>query len=216
VTEPRHLTENRTSYDTVAVDYAKLVRPLFQTAHLSRGMLGAFAGLVAAQGGGPVADIGCGPGHVTAYLHGLGLDAFGIDLSPGMVEEARRAHPELRFHTGTMTALELPDGELAGIVAWYSIIHTPPEELSSVFAEFHRTLAPGGHLVLGFHVGNESRRKTQGYGGHEMSLDVHLLPPDHVTTLATRAGLTVHTTLIRETENTRVPQACVLLRKPGT
>lgn len=148
MTEPSHLHETRASYDTVAVDYAELVRPAFEGDLLGRAMLGAFAELVRAAGGGPVADVGCGPGHVTAHLHSLGLPAFGVELSPGMVEVARRDHPGLRFDVGTMTALELADGELDGVVAWYSIIHTPPEVLPTVFEEFHRVLAPGGHLLV--------------------------------------------------------------------
>ncbi|MFG2222435.1 hypothetical protein [Streptomyces sp. NPDC048644] len=81
--EPFHLSETRTSYDTVAVDYAELVPPAFENDLLGRAMLGAFAEFVRAAGGSPVADVGCGPGHVTAHLHALGLAAFGVELSPG-------------------------------------------------------------------------------------------------------------------------------------
>ncbi|MFC9427374.1 class I SAM-dependent methyltransferase [Streptomyces sp. NPDC056987] len=214
MTEPIYLSETRASYDTVAVDYAALVRPAFERDVLGRAMLGAFAGLVRAAGGRPVADVGCGPGHVTAYLHSLGADAFGVELSPGMVGVARRAHPELRFDIGTMTALESADGALGGVVAWYSIIHLPREVLPAVFDEFHRVLAPGGHLLLGFHVGDERRRKEEGYGGHPMSLDVHLLPPGHLAELAAGAGLVVDATLMREPD-ARVPQGCLLIRKPA-
>lgn len=212
IEEPTYLTETRTSYDTVAVDYAAFVRPAFQRDKLGRGMLGAFAELVLASGGGPVADVGCGPGHVTAHLHQLGLDVCGIDLSPGMVEVARRDHPHLRFDTGTMTALDLPGGQLAGIVAWYSIIHLPSAELPAAFAEFHRALAPGGYLLLGFHVGDEVRRKREGYGGHPMALDVHLLQPDRIAELATGTGFVTQAQLLEE-PGARVPHACLLFHK---
>jgi SAM-dependent methyltransferase len=132
-----------------------------------------------------------------------------------MVGVARRDYPGLRFDTGTMTDLARVDGELAGIVAWYSIIHLPPAVLPKVFGEFHRVLAPGGHLLLGFHVGDERRRKEEGYGGHRMSLDVHLLPPERIAGLATRAGLVVQATLLSEPEHLPVPQASLLVRKPG-
>jgi SAM-dependent methyltransferase len=213
VTDSSHLAETRASYDTVAESYAEFVRPVFQGSQLGRAMIGAFAELVQESGGGRVADVGCGPGHVTAHLRQRGLtEAFGIDLSPGMIEVARRDHPGVHFTTGTMTSLDIPDGDLAGIVAWYSIIHIPRAELPTVFGEFHRTLAPGGHLLLGFHVGDETRRKSEGYG-HAMALDVHLLPPDHVAELAAAAGFTLYAQLLGEAGTTR-PHATLLLRKP--
>ncbi|QMU79689.1 class I SAM-dependent methyltransferase [Streptacidiphilus sp. PB12-B1b] len=212
---PLHLRETRTSYDTVAAAYAEVVCPAFARDVLGRAMLAAFAELVRADGGAPVVDAGCGPGQVTAFLHSLGLDASGVDLSPGMVELARRDHPGLRFDVGTMAALERADGSLGGVLAWYSVIHTPPELLPPVFAEFHRVLAPGGHLLLGFHVGDERRRKEEGYGGLPMSLDLHLLPPDRITELATGAGLSTQARLIRKpVVPGRAPQAALLFRKP--
>jgi SAM-dependent methyltransferase len=90
---------------------------------------------VRAAGARPVADLGCGPGRVTAHLHALGLNAFGVDLSPQMVAVARRTHPGLRFDEGSMLALDISDGALGDIVAMYSIIHIPQEQLPEVFAE---------------------------------------------------------------------------------
>ena len=150
-------------------------------------MLAAFAELVQAGGAGPVADIGCGPGRLTAHLHSLGLTAFGLDLSPEMVAVARRAHPGLRFDEGSMTALDLSDGALRGIVAWYSIIHIPPEELPAAFAEFHRVLAHGGRLLVAFQVGDELLHLTEALG-HAVSLDFYRWSPDRVSELLEQAA----------------------------
>lgn len=212
MTEPSYLTSTRSSYDTVAESYAELVPPLFAKEPLGRAMLAAFAELVQADGKRPVADLGCGPGQVTAHLNSLGLSAFGIDLSPNMVEIARRTYPNLRFEVGSMTDLDLTDGELGGIVAWWSILHTPPDVLPVVFAEFHRTLAPGGHLLVGFHAGDEHRRPEQAYG-HPVSYDFHLLPPDHITNLLTQAGLPVTAHLLAD--GTKWPQSVLLAHKPA-
>ncbi len=104
---------------------------------------------------------------MTEHLHGLGrgLDVFGIDLSPQMVAVARQEHPGLRFEVGSMLAsLDLPDASLGGLLAWYSTIHVPDEELPRAFAEFHRVLAPGGYVQLGFQVGDEPLRMTEAWG----------------------------------------------------
>lgn len=217
--EAAYLRTTRTSYDTVATDYARLLRDELDAKPLDRAMLGAFAELVRAGGGGPVGDLGCGPGRVTAYLHGLGVDAFGVDLSDGMVAEARRTYPELRFEQGSMTALDMADGTLAGVVAWYSTVHTPPALLPKVFQEFHRVLAPGGQLLIAFKAGDLLRHLDHAYG-HDLSLDVHWLSPDRVAELLGDAGLAVDARLVREPHEgertSQGPQAYLLAHRPAT
>ncbi|WP_245550686.1 class I SAM-dependent methyltransferase [Nocardia niigatensis] len=183
----------RMSYDTVAAGYAELTRHLLDETPEERAVLMLFADLVRAQGGGPVADVGCGAGRITAHLCQLGVDTFGIDLSPRMIEVARRDHPDLRFDVGTMTNLALADHSMAGLVAWYSLIHVPNDEIGSVFAHFRRVLRPGGSLLIGFHVGDESQLKTQGYGGHPMNLYVHRRQHDQMRTWLDDAGFLVET-----------------------
>nr|WP_202885125.1 class I SAM-dependent methyltransferase [Actinopolymorpha cephalotaxi] len=191
------MADTRTSYDTVAVGYADFVRSALAEQPYLRAGLAVFAELVhaAGDGPGPVADVGCGPGHVTAHLHSLGLDAFGLDLSPAMVDVARRGHPGLRFEVGSMTELPLADSSVAGLVAFWSLIHVPDEVVPTVLGHFRRVLRPGGPLLLGFHVGDGSTLKTQGYGGHPMRVHVHRRRPEQVTDWLRDAGLTVSTEL---------------------
>ncbi|EGE39526.1 methyltransferase domain-containing protein [Streptomyces sp. SID4928] len=187
------LEDTRTSYNTVAASYADLTRHLLDETPEERAALALFANLVRDQGGGPVADVGCGTGRITAHLCQLGLDAFGIDLSPGMIEVARRDHPGLRFDLGSMTDLAFADASMTGLVAWYSLIHVPDDEISSVFAHFQRVLRPGGPLLLGFHVGDEPQLKTQGYGGHPMNVYVHRRQHGQLFAWLNDAGFTVET-----------------------
>jgi SAM-dependent methyltransferase len=192
--EPSDVSETRAAYDTVAVSYEEALRDALATSRWDRAMLGAFAALVGSAG--PVADLGCGPGRITGHLAGLGLDVVGVDLSPGMVEVARRVRPGLRFEVGSMSALTLADASLAGAVAWYSIIHTPPERLRALFDELARVLRPGGVLALAFQMGDERLRISRGYG-HEVSLDAYRLRPEAVAGSMAEAGLVVEARLVR-------------------
>jgi ubiquinone/menaquinone biosynthesis C-methylase UbiE len=215
VIEPDFLTSTRTSYDAVAVAYAERFEQELAGKPLDRAVLGMFAELVQAAGGGPVADIGCGTGLTTAHLQGLGVDVFGIDLSPGMLAVARRHLPRVRFETGSMTALDVPDGTLTGLTAYYSTIHIPDELLPHVFTEFFRVLAPGGHALLAFQVGDGPLRMSEALG-HEISLVFHRRRPEHVSALLAAAGLPVHAHAVREAYPTeRTPHAYLLARKPA-
>jgi ubiquinone/menaquinone biosynthesis C-methylase UbiE len=189
------LVDTRVSYDTVADSYADQMRNSLDEAPYVRAPLELFADLVRARGGGPVADVGCGPGHVTAFLHERGIDAFGIDLSPAMIEVAERDHPSLRFEVGSMTDLRFADASLAGLIAWYSLIHIPDHEIGSVLAQFRRVLRPDCPLLLGFHVGDGSHLKTQGYGGHPMKVYVHRRRPEQVARWLEEGGFTVEAQL---------------------
>jgi SAM-dependent methyltransferase len=194
------LDDIRTSYDTVAPSYAELVQdgPPFEADALDL-----FAKLA---GSGPVLDVGCGPGRVVGLLAERGLPVIGVDLSPGMIEVARRDHPDLDFRVGSMTELDLPDGELGGVVSWWSIIHLPREVVPQAFAEFHRVLASDGILLLGFHLGDESTHKTSGYGGHPMNVHVHRWQPEGLTEIAVAAGFTPYPDPV-------ISPDCLLFRK---
>lgn len=217
---PPFLHDVRAAYDTIAADYAQHFRDVSGQPS-TRAMLSAFAETVLATGCGKVVDIGCGPGRITAFLDSLGLTVSGVDLSPAMVELARDEFPNLRFDVGSMTALHLPDAAVAGIVAWYSIIHVPQERLPAVFAEFRRVLAPGGHLLLAFQSGDESLHLTEPFG-HAVTLEFRRLSPDSIIALLHEAGFIVTARLIRElneAERARgiqpVPQAHLMARLDG-
>lgn len=210
--EPRHLRATRTAYDTVARDYARLLRDALAGSTWDRAVLSAFAELVRAAGHGLVADVGCGPGRLTAHLDALGLDVLGLDLSPGMLAVARGDHPGLRFAEASMTALPLPDGGLAGLVAWYSLIHVPPPDVPGVLRELRRVLRPGGELLLAFQVGDELRHHEQAYG-HAVSLNSWRLLPRRVEEQLAGTGVAVHARLVREPEGTEATRQAYLLAR---
>ena len=213
MTEPVYVSETRTAYDTVAESYAEMLKGFLADAVWDRAMLTAFAELT---GEGPVGDLGCGPGRLTGYLKSLGLDVFGVDLSPEMVAVARRTHPGIRFEVGSMAALDLADGSLAGALAWYSLIHTPPAELPVLVKELARVLRPGGRLLTAFQVGDNARRRIENAYGHEISADAYRLDVDFMVQLLTDAGLVVEARTVREPgpQYEATDQAYLVARKP--
>lgn len=173
-------------YDEYAEIYAEKFSDSLAKYPLERGLLTAFAEWAKAVGG-PVADLGCGPGHVTAHLSSLGLDAFGVDVSAGMIAQARARNPELRFEVGSMAALDIPEASLGGIVSRYSIIHTAPEEVPGVLAELRRVLAPQGCLLISFPSTDDASELTVSYD-HTV-VTAYRWWPDHFSALLQKAGL---------------------------
>jgi ubiquinone/menaquinone biosynthesis C-methylase UbiE len=206
------LADTRDSYDTVAVSYADRLRGVVEKKPYLLAALALFADMVHTAGGGPVVDVGCGPGHITAHLRELGVDAFGIDLSPGMIDVARRDHPGLRFEVGSMTDLHLADASATALLAFWSLIHVPDDAIPAVFGHFRRVVRPGGPLLLGFHVGDRSGLKTQGYGGHPMKVHVHRRLPGRVASWLRDAGFDVEAQLLLDPDEP-LPGAVLFARR---
>jgi predicted methyltransferase len=108
-----------------------------------------------------------------------------------------------------MTSLDLDDDSLAGVLAWWSLIHIPDEAMPGVLGQFHRVLRPGGVLAVGFHVGE----KSSGDGDKPMPTDVYHRPPSQVADWLRQAGFTMESQhLLRPDDPT--PGAILFARKP--
>jgi SAM-dependent methyltransferase len=156
-------TEVSASYDRVADEYARRIHTELEHKPFDRELLDGFAARVKDRG--PVADVGCGPGMVAAYLATQGVTSvFGLDLSPKMISHAEDLYPGLDFRVGDFSKLDAPGDSWAGITAFYSLIHKPRTEIQAVLREFQRVLAPGGLLLLAYHVGSEVRHASEWWG----------------------------------------------------
>jgi uncharacterized protein len=180
-------------YDKVAIDYGREFDDELAGKPLDRWLLGR---VVERSAGAPIVDIGCGPGQVTQYLASLGGNASGIDLSAGMIAEARRRVPALSFEQGDMRALRSPAGGWAAIVAFYSIIHLEPDELPAVFAGFLHALRPGGVLLVAAHAGDD-RVHRDDWWGHAVSLDFVFQDPERLRASIDGAGFSVDEVIVR-------------------
>ena len=175
------------SYDRVAPEYAQKYLNELDHKPIDRALLNEFAARV---GNGYACDLGCGPGQLARYLHDQGVNVFGIDLSPGMVNEARAAHPRIQFFQGDMRHLDIPDASLSGIAAFYSLIHLPREEVTCVLKELRRTLQPGGVLLISFHKGSEVVHRDE-FFDKPVSLDFAFFETDEMVAYLEAVGFNI-------------------------
>jgi ubiquinone/menaquinone biosynthesis C-methylase UbiE len=185
----------RESYDLLAEEYTRRIADELQHKPLDRELLDRFAKQT--KGRGEVCDMGCGPGHVARYLRDAGASVFGLDLSPGMLEQARKLNPDIPFREGNMLALDIPDGALTGIAAFYAIVNIPKRSLPAVFREMQRVLQPGGLLLLAFHTGNEALHEDELWG-QKISMDFFLLPPTEIKIDLEVQGFTIEDVIERD------------------
>jgi SAM-dependent methyltransferase len=189
------------TYDVVAEDYATRFADELAGKPLDRKLLDAFAAEVT----GPALDVGCGPaGHVARYLADRGVPIGGVDLSPHSIEVARTRNPDLRFDVADLRALPVADGSLAGIVAFYSVIHLPRPELPAAFAEFHRALRPGGALLIAMH-GGTGEIGADDWFDRGVSVRLTLVDLPELTGLLEAAGFAVTAQHERDPEATEHP-----------
>ena len=157
------------SYDRVAKEYVQHIYDELKNKPFDRKMLDWLIEKVNRLG--TICDMGCGPGQIAHYLHEHGADTCGVDLSMGMITEARQLNPDIPFHQGNMLALtDIPDDAFGGIAAFYSIVHIPREQVSQALSEFKRVLAPNGVLLMAFHLGHETVHRDE-WWGEKVSVD---------------------------------------------
>ena len=202
----------RDSYDSAASAYADHLFTELEQKPLDRHLLNRFA--EATRGNGSVVDLGCGPGQIAKYLREQGVSVIGVDLSAEMIKVAGSLSPGIDFRVGDMRRLDFEDASLAGVVAFYSIVHFEPAELDAVFREVRRVLRQDGLALISFHVGDHMVHLDDLYGA-PVSLDFQFHVPDAVIAALRGAHFQVTEEVEREPyEGAEYPsRRCYLLAK---
>lgn len=201
--EPERWADPVPTDDNVAAAYAEAFLHELDHKPFDREILTRFAATTRTKTrhGKPVCDIGCGPGHVGAFLAEQGIETVGVDLSSGMVAQARTTYPQMNFSQGDMTALHLPDDSFTGIVCFYALIHIPRAGVPATLQEMSRVLAPGGPLLLAVHGGTGTLHADR-MVDQPADLDVTLFSLPELAELAQAAGFAV----LETHERTPYPQ----------
>lgn len=185
----------RAAYDIASEAYAQKFVDELDHKPLDRELLQQFAAMVGTKR--PVLDIGCGPGHTTAHLTSLGLKATGVDLSPKMIERASRMFPQSQFEVGDFNSLRHESSSIAGILAFYCIVHLQPNQLVAAFTELHRILSDDGVLLLSFHVGADVIH-ADNFLDTSASLDFTFFQPEQIESALKAAGFVSVDVCVRE------------------
>lgn len=183
--------ELRDAHDALAPFYATRLADALDRMPVDRAVLDLFCELVTATGADPaVGDIGCGTGRLAPYLARHGVIPTGVDLSPAMVRTARRDHPGFAFRVADLRELPFGDGELAGVVAWYSLMYLPPQDRAPAYRELARVVRPGGQLAMAWKLGDDTVRRAGRATGLDVEFDIWWHSEAEVARLLTGAGFT--------------------------
>jgi len=162
---------------------------------------------------GPVLDVGCGPGTLTAYLAERDIEVSGIDLSPRMIDHARRLYPQCTFTVGSATDLDLRPASLGGILGWWSLFNLPRNILPTVLASFAAALLPGGQLIIATHVGDNDVERSEAYNGVPVRWTTYQWKPEQLIALVQQAGLRPVADLRLPADQTSGPAAVLVAQR---
>lgn len=211
------ISDVQSTYDQVADEYARRIYDELQHKPMDRKLLDQFADSV--RGAGVVCDLGCGPGQIARYLHGCGIPVCGVDLSLGMIEQARQLNPGIDFHQDDMRALDVADKTWAGIAAFYAIVNLEPGDVILALREMMRALRPGGRLLLSFHIGEDTSHVEENLWGRGVTLATTFFRTSTIAGHTRAAGFEIEEIIERDPYAPEVEyqsrRAYIFARKPA-
>jgi ubiquinone/menaquinone biosynthesis C-methylase UbiE len=173
----QNLNKVENLYDAVAQEYSETFSGEHEKKPKDQEILHRFSQEIGDRR--PVWDFGCGPGQTAKYLKNLGIEISGLDLSEKILEQARTIHPEIHFRKGNILALEFENDSIAGIVAFYAIVHFTKEQVWIAFREIYRILQPGGIFLLTYHIGGDTIHLDE-FLGKKIDIDFMFFTTDFI------------------------------------
>ena len=181
----QEINKIKRAYDTVAIAYSEAFSGEHEKKPKDQEILRRFSKEIGDKK--PVWDFGCGPGQTTKYLKDLEIEISGLDLSEKILEQARTIHPEINFRKGNILKLEFDDDSIAGVVAFYAIVHFTEEQVEIAFREAFRVLQPDGLFLFTYHVGEDTIRIKE-FLGKKISINFMFFTSDFIYSCLKKSG----------------------------
>ena len=185
MTQYKNLNRIENMYDAIAKEWAEAFAGEHEKKPKDQEMLCRFSQEIGDRR--PVWDFGCGPGNTTKYLKDLGIEISGLDLSEKILEQAKTINPEIHFQKGNILDLEFENESIAGVVAFYAIVHFSAEQVGTAFREVFRVLQPGGIFLLTYHIGEEKTHLDE-FLGKKVDIDVVFFTADFISGCLKNSG----------------------------
>ncbi len=181
----QNLDKIENTYNTLAKEWAEAFYDEHEKKPKDREVLKRFSQEIGNKQ--PVWDFGCGPGNTTSYLTKLGVDISGLDLSEKILGQAKTNYPGIHFQKGNFLELEFENDLIAGIVAFYAIVHLTEEQVRIAFQEIYRVLQPGGIFLSTFHIGEETIHIDE-FLGKKVDMDFMFFSTDFIYNCLMESG----------------------------
>jgi cyclopropane fatty-acyl-phospholipid synthase-like methyltransferase len=135
--------------------------------------------------GDRVLELGCGAGEPCTRLLAERFSVIGVDVSAEQLRRARANAPTADFIQADFTELEFPDASFDAVAAFYALNHVPRDQLSSLFADVHSWLAPGGLFLASLGISD-----TEAWTGKWLATTMFFssYPPETNRSLLRAAG----------------------------
>ena len=148
---------------------------------------------------GLILELGCGTGVAAKYFSERGRRVIGIDISPEMIELARREVEKVPLLCADLEDIEFPENTLDGISAFFVFLHLPKEKTRTMIERTYRWLKPGGSLALSVVEGTDEGR-CDNFMDKDCKVYLSYYEQEELKDMLSGAGFTIKETEVKHFE----------------